>query len=159
MAIQADTDRASRNERWLATYNAIAQVLANASTLEDVTPRILRILCEYLDWVHGAIWRVDRAAKVLRCVDTWHRPSVNVGTFDDVTRQMTFAPGIGMPGRVWSTRQPAWIENVVEDANFPRALVAATMGLRAACGFPLMLDNDVVGVLEFFSRKIGRAHV
>ena len=37
-----------------------------------------------------------------------------------LSRQLTFAPGIGLPGRVWASGQSAWIPDAVQDSNFPR---------------------------------------
>ena len=119
-----------------------------------LTPRILQAVCESLDWSVGAIWRVDQKDKLLRCVETWHIPSAQVKEFDQGTHSRTFPPGIGLPGRVWSQAQPAWIEDVTRDANFPRASIAAQEGLHAAFGFPILLGTEVLGVLEFFSNQI-----
>ena len=66
----------------------------------------------------------------------------------------TFAPGVGLPGRVWASRQPAWIPDVTRDANFPRAPVAERAGLHAAFGLPILQGTNVLGVMEFFSRDI-----
>jgi signal transduction histidine kinase/CheY-like chemotaxis protein len=65
-----------------------------------------------------------------------------------------FAKGIGLPGRIWTSGEPAWIANVLEDNNFPRAPVAITAGLRGAFGFPILLGREVIGIVEFFSREI-----
>jgi signal transduction histidine kinase/DNA-binding NarL/FixJ family response regulator len=61
-----------------------------------------------------------------------------------------------LPGRIWTTGEPAWISNVLEDPNFPRAAIAARAGLRAAFGFPIKVHSQIVGVLEFFSKDIQR---
>ena len=74
--------------------------------------------------------------------------------FDALSRGITFQRGIGLPGRVWASGQPAWIDDVVHDGNFPRAAVAAREGLHAALGFPVTLRGEVVSVIEFFSREI-----
>ena len=84
----------------------------------------------------------------------WHIPSLEAKEFTTVTRRITFSPGVGLPGRVWASAKPAWIVNVVHDANFPRAPVAAKTGLHAAFGFPILAGNDVIGIIEFFSHKI-----
>ena len=63
-------------------------------------------------------------------------------------------PGIGLPGRVWSSREPTYIPDVVQDANFLRVPIAAREGLHAAFGFPILLGADVLGVIEFFSHEI-----
>jgi signal transduction histidine kinase/CheY-like chemotaxis protein len=97
---------------------------------------------------------VDRAAGVLRCLGVWSRPGVDAGEFVATTRSLTFADGVGLPGRVWRAREPAWIPDVVRDLNFPRAPVAARVGLHAGFGFPIRIRGEVEGVLEFFSRDI-----
>jgi signal transduction histidine kinase len=59
-----------------------------------------------------------------------------------------------VPGRIWQTGVPHWIENVLEDDNFPRRDAAQREGLHAAFGFPVRLEGDVLAVLEFFSTRI-----
>jgi two-component system, sensor histidine kinase and response regulator len=155
-AIAADvTERKCEQARLSAQY-AITRVLAEAPTLASATPRILQTICESLHWSMGAIWRVDQTKKLLRCVETWHVPSAQVTDFDRSTLSSTFAPGVGLPGRVWSQALPLWIEDVTRDSNFPRASMAHQEGLRAAFGFPILLGAEVLGVLEFFSHQIQR---
>src|SRR5439155_839318 len=84
-----------------------------------------------------------------RCLEAWHRCEVNVPRFEAITRQHTFARGVGLPGRVWTSGKPVWIPDVAKDANFPRAPVAAQEGLHGAFGCPIMLGREVLGVMEF----------
>src|SRR5262245_11087371 len=142
------------SQRRFAAEYATAQVLADASRLAEATPRILEAICTTLGWEHGALWRVDDGAGVLRCVATWHVAGAPLDEFEALSRSTTFVRGQGLPGRVWATGQPAFISDVLEDANFPRAPVAAREGLHAAFGFPIVLAADVLGVMEFFSREI-----
>jgi len=153
-AIAADITERKREEARLAAQHAVTRVLAEALTLASATPLILQAICESLDWSVGAIWRVDQKEEVLRCVETWHMRSAQVKEFDQRTHSRTFPPGVGLPGRVWEQAQPAWIEDVTHDANFPRASIAAKEGLHAAFGFPILLGAEVLGVLEFFSHEI-----
>jgi PAS domain S-box-containing protein len=61
---------------------------------------------------------------------------------------------VGLPGRVWASRQPAWIADVAHDDNFPRADLAARCGLHDGFGFPILCAGGAVaGVIEFFSRR------
>jgi PAS domain S-box-containing protein len=102
----------------------------------------------------GAIWRVDENANALRCVETWRSSTAAIQEFEELTRQSTFALGIGLPGRVWASGAPAWIPDVVNDPNFPRAPIAARVGLHGAFGFPLYSGDKLRGVIEFFSRRV-----
>lgn len=141
-------------ERRLATEHTVTRVLAESPTLSEATPKILQAICESLGWEMGTFWTVDPHANVLRCGEIWHAPTINLAKFEALSRQTTFGSGIGLPGRVWGTGEPAWIPDVTRDANFPRAPVAAQEGLHAAFGFPIRLASQALGVMEFFSRKI-----
>jgi PAS domain S-box-containing protein len=143
-----------RAEQRLQLQEAVSRTLAESSDLNEATPHIIRTLCEMAGWDAGAIWNVDRKANELYCVGVWHLSSTPVPEFEALTRQRRFAPGIGLPGRVWSNGQPAWIPDVTEDGNFPRAAAAMKEGLHSAFCFPIKLGDDILGVMECFSRQI-----
>jgi two-component system sensor histidine kinase/response regulator len=149
-----DVTERKRAEMRLAVSHAVTRVLAEADTLADAAPGAIQAILERLGWHVGAIWTVDRDANVLRCAGMWHTPEVDVDEFEAVSRQSTFAPDVGLPGRVWSTHRPAWIADVVRDTNFPRAPIAGRAGLHGAFGFPITLGDDILGVIECFSRQI-----
>ncbi|MGH7206311.1 MAG: PAS domain S-box protein [Nitrospiraceae bacterium] len=153
-AFVRDITERKRAERRLAAQYAVTRALAESSTLQEAGSNMLQAICESLDWELGGLWSVDRRDGLLRCVDVWHVPSVEAVEFIVDSKQRTFLPGIGLPGRVWSSGQPAWIPDVVKDANFPRAPIAAQVGLHGAFAFPIRVGNQVHGVLEFFSHQI-----
>ena len=142
--------------RRLHAQYAVARALAESTSLGEAAPRVLRAICEALGWDHGGLWRVDAAAGVLRCVETWQTPGLAFPGFEETSRRLAFASGEGLPGRVWESRRPAFIPDVSADDNFPRAKVASREGLRGALGTPIVLGEQVLGVLEFFSREIAR---
>jgi PAS domain S-box-containing protein len=155
MAFMPDASRADAPpQRRLTAAHATASALVDAASLAEATPKILQSICEALGWEHGAMWTVAHDQHVLRCTDIWTMPGRSFPEFDGASRDVTFAPGVGLPGRVWATGQPAWIPDVVRDPNFPRAHIAAREGLHAAFGFPVLADGTVLGVLEFFSLEI-----
>ncbi len=138
----------------LTAEHVAARALLDAATFEEAAPKILRAICDSLGWDHGALWRIDRDANVLRCSEVCTSSAVAFPEFNATSRSMTFAPGVGLPGRVWTTGEPVWIPDVVRDGNFPRARLAAREGLHAAFGFPVLLRGEVLGVMEFFSRDV-----
>jgi two-component system sensor histidine kinase/response regulator len=131
-----------------------ARALAESASLAEAAPRILQALGGILGWDYGAVWIVDSAESAIHCLETWHGPSLALPEFEAASRTTVFTRGRGLPGRVWDTGQPAWIQDVVGDPNFPRAPVAAREGLHGAFGLPIGLGGRVLGILEFFSRDI-----
>ncbi len=143
-----------RSEQRLALQYAITRILSRSIDFVEGTHEILQTVCESLGWQVGVLWAVDRQGESLRCVDFWHGPSLNLDGFETVSRTRTFTRGVGLPGRIWESGKPAWIPDVNVDPNFPRAPFAADAGLRGAFGFPILLGDEVVGVMEFFSQQI-----
>ncbi|HET9261404.1 MAG TPA: response regulator [Vicinamibacterales bacterium] len=138
----------------LTAEHVTARALVEAATFAEAAPKILEAICESLGWEYGALWDVDREKNVLRCSDTWCSAAVQFSEFDRISHASAFPAGVGLPGRVWATGEPAWIPDVVQDTNFPRAPIAAREGLHGAFGFPILLRGEVLGVMEFFSREI-----
>jgi len=149
-----DITQRKRAEQRLRAQYTVTQLLAEATIVEEVTLKILQTVCELLQWDLGVLWWLDREVRLLRCVEVWHKENVKVPQFEAVNRESTFMLGIGLPGRVWSRHEPAYIPDVVHDTNFPHASVAASEGLHAAFAFPILLGGDVLGVMEFFSHDI-----
>ncbi|MEW6158112.1 MAG: GAF domain-containing protein [Verrucomicrobiota bacterium] len=140
-------------EKFLRTQYQVNAVLAEAPSVDEALPRIMATVCESTHWEIAASWTMDAAAGRLRCGQIWQRPGAQFPNFLEATRRFTFTRGDGLPGRIWSSGAPAWIMDVTQDANFPRARFAAEDGLHGAFGFPILFENEVLGVIEFFSRE------
>ena len=149
----AEEERDQANARLSVQY-AVARTLAEVRHLGEASGKIVQAICESVGWDFGDLWRVDAGSNVLRCVDIWHAPEFHAHEFIDATQRTTIPPGVGLPGRVWSSRKAFWIPEVGLDENFPRAALAAKGGLHGAFAFPIMLGNEVIGVMEFFSSGI-----
>src|SRR5689334_8833060 len=115
-----DITRHNRIERRLNTQYVLTRILAESVTLSIAMPRILEVICQCFEWEISTFWSIDRNANVLRCTETWHTPTINLAEFNDLSKRITFEPGIGLPGRVWAARSPVWITDLSRDTNFLR---------------------------------------
>ena len=147
------TERLRNDRRRIAQYN-VASLVAGSSTLAEAGAQLLEIIASSGDWVFGAIWLHDKAARGLRCRTVWHPAAEGLAKFAELSRSITFAKGKGLPGRVWGLKEPTWIYDVTHDPNFPRAPVAAEADLRGAFAFPLFAGREVNGVIELLSHKV-----
>ena len=152
--IARDITAIKRAERRLIMQNSVTRALAESTTLAQAAPVILKSICELLGWEVGSIWEVDSQANVLRCSEVWHTSSISIPMFEAATRGNTFKRGIGLPGRVWQSGGAAWVPDVVRDDNFPRAQMADGEGLHGAFAVPIVLESEVLGIIEFFSKQI-----
>jgi PAS domain S-box-containing protein len=150
--IQGESNAGDEDNR-LAVQVAVARVLAGATSAEDSTREVLGSIGGTLGWSVGAMWEVQPSRGLLCCREIWMREDTDASAFEQVSRDATFEPGAGLPGRVWETGQPAWIRDVVEDSNFPRARAAAESGVHGGFAFPIRAARGVIGVVEFFTRE------
>ena len=149
-----DITERRRTEHRLALQYAITRIVSRSIDFVEGTHEILETVCESLGWQVGVLWAVDHQDEVLRCVDVWHDSVLDMREFESVCRTKTFPRQVGLPGRIWSWGRPAWIPNLKKDANFPLGPFAERAGLRATFGFPILLGDEVIGVIEFFSQEI-----
>src|SRR5262245_41120469 len=115
---------------------AVARIVAASAAGESLYPRLLAAIGESLGWEFGAWWQVSDRGEVLRCIETWRSDSLHEDEFESLTRRTALASGVGLPGRVWATGEPAWIVDLGEDPNFPRAAGAARAGVRDGSRVP-----------------------
>jgi PAS domain S-box-containing protein len=144
-----------RRAEWrLEVQDSVSRVLAESPALKEAVSKVVQVLCERAEWDLGAVWNIDRVSDELRYVEVWHMPSVHAPRFVAATREGRFGRGTGLPGRVWSTGKPVWIPDVATDSNFKRAAAAIEDGLHIGFGFPIKLENKILGVIECYSREV-----
>src|SRR6267142_5421822 len=150
--IARDITERRRLERHLEVQFQVARILAASDSMTAAAPELLRAIGESVGWEMGQMWRVDRVTDVLTYLAVWRPPSVPAADLEEASRNRTFGRGIGLPGRIWAAGKSEWITDIAADTNFPRGPFATKAGLRSAFGLPIMVDDEVSGVMEFFSR-------
>ena len=146
--------RHQRAERRLAIQYAITNILAESTTSREACLKVVQVFCEQFDWQVGVVWHIDREASKLYCADCWHAPSVEARQLVAISRTSTYAPGIGLPGRVWTAGKAVWVPDVSREQHLPRGPFATKDGLHCAFGFPILIGADVIGTIEFFGREV-----
>jgi PAS domain S-box-containing protein len=152
--IARDITKRKNDERRLLLQNAVTQVLAESVSLAEASQRLLETICLHLDWQVGEFWIVPSEKKHLNFVASWHLPSADVSIFNVAGQTTRFLPGVGIPGRIWLTKAPLWLDHMPDDERYPRTMAAKSSGLKTAFGFPILLGSEIVGVIDFFGSKI-----
>lgn len=148
-----DITSRKRNELRLTVQYAVTRALSELPTLERAAPKVLQSICECLGWRMGTFWEMDYSSYMLRHFMTWHVPSPDVEAFAARNRDVTFVPGAGLPGRVWSHTKSLVVSNIAMEED-PRSLRAAAIGLDSAFLFPVARGGEIFGVIEFFNDKM-----
>ena len=148
------SDRRQSEQRSRAIYD-VARIIAEAETIELARRQILQTICVTLGWDVGICWDIDGQQTALRRSDDWCNSTLHA-PFCARSRELPFAMGEGLPGRVWSSGVSAWVADVGLDPNFPRHHAAVNCGLRSGFCFPVRIGSTVIGVMEFFCSEVRR---
>ena len=141
-------------ERRLAAQYHVAQILTGTTDTLDGLRRTLAAICEELGWDVGEVWRRDEEAAVLRLVASVERPGVDADALAMLGFDTPLGRGVGLPGHVWATGTPVWLDDLAKAPMFQRAAAAQAAGLRTACGIPITLAGEVAGVMVCLRRDL-----
>src|SRR6058998_2325163 len=147
-------DRYQITDRRLAAQFAVTRALAESSTLSEATPKLLQYICEAVGFELGELWCVNAESNTLHVEGSWHLPAYEVDEFEKAGRKTILFPGIDLVGRVLQSGQAEWIDNVVDDSNFPRASIAERVGLHGAFAFPIPVVDHINCVMAFYNRRV-----
>jgi diguanylate cyclase (GGDEF)-like protein/PAS domain S-box-containing protein len=139
-----------QNQKRLEAHHSITRLLSESNSIAEAIPQILQTLCQGLEWDLGVFWLLDRQQNLLRYVDNWHLPSLQVKQFETMAEQLAFACGVRFPGLVWESGQPVAMTNFLDEESFLPGLEA----MQSALGLPVFGDKDFLGVMTFYSDKI-----
>ncbi len=137
-------------------HKDIAVWVNEDNPIEKAMEISIRTICEYTEWPVGHYYALaSEPWKGLVPSNIWYQKDpARFEEFRLVTEQTPLPPGVGLPGRVLQQGEPAWIMDVLQDSNFPRARDGRDIGVRAGFAFPVLNRNRVMGVLEFFSPEL-----
>ncbi|MDT8305976.1 MAG: GAF domain-containing protein [Anaerolineae bacterium] len=145
-----------RESGFVRLLQQVAVAANEASTMEEALRFALEAICEHSGWPVGHVFFPGKSdPELLRASNIWYvTPPHEYTTFRELTARIPFASGVGLPGRVFTTKQPAWISDVNADEDFVRARQGADIGVRAGFAFPVLVGQEVVAVLEFFAPDV-----
>lgn len=160
--LQLEIQERQRAEMESSLMLIVSQAIGRAPDLHSALNAVLYLVCQSLQWSYGEAWVPNEDGTVLTCVPG-HCFDPQLSKFQEQSKNQTFAPGVGLPGRIWVSQQPEWIEDCSrQPERFVRSHMAAAAGLRAALGVPIAIrnlvpralrDRAVIAVLVFYSRQ------
>ncbi|MBL4693522.1 MAG: bacteriohemerythrin, partial [Magnetovibrio sp.] len=146
-------------ERKLKDTSETARLLENiaaaanmASHSETAMQAAIDLVCAHTGWPVGHVYIVHDNNIELHSTEIWHLADEHhYKPFKDGNAPLVFATYGGLLGKVFHSKKSAWITNICENSEFNRSKLAMESGLKSAFAFPVLVDNEVVCMLEFFS--------
>ena len=150
VAFIRDITERKRAEEESRLLQSISLAVNETQDLDAALGLVLRTICEATGWALGQAWLPSSDASHLECSPAWYTTVNGSDQFRAASEELVLKPSEGLPGRVWSSREAFWLRDVGRDTNFPRVAIARQMGIKAGVGIPVLADDEVVAVIEFF---------
>ena len=151
--IARDISERRRTARYLEVQHQATSLMAESPALDEALHGLLGVIGRGLGWPVGACWMAiaDGPPIALGCVAFWNAEGRAAQHLAGVNRSMKLAPGSGLPGRVWESRQARWVSDVTREPHSHRRASADADGLHACFLLPVPGATETRAVLEFFS--------
>lgn len=140
----------SGGEAFLGLMKVLDEVRTASTERASIQVALDAIRREF-EWEYASFWEVDPHHRVLRnAVESGHAGE----EFRRVTRESTFAEGVGVAGRAWRTRQIVFEPDLGLVLDCVRAPAAQRAGIHSGVCLPVVVDGHVVGTMDFFTSRV-----
>jgi diguanylate cyclase (GGDEF)-like protein/PAS domain S-box-containing protein len=154
---QRSAERSAREQRAnVELLQAIAVAANNAQAPHDAFQVALGCVCQFMNWQLGHVYL--KHGETLKSSGWWHSadPARFVG-FREASAVLEFSTDKGMIGDVLGSGLATWWVNLEDHERFLRASAAAQAGIVSGFAFPVLIEDEVVAVLEFYSERLEEA--
>ncbi|HAX77981.1 MAG TPA: hypothetical protein DCY88_19715 [Cyanobacteria bacterium UBA11372] len=150
-----ERQRAEEEIRFLLTTTKAISKSPDFNAALKIT---LRYICLMIGWDCGEIWSPNSEGTKLES-SIWFVRDAKQEALTHPSETFKFAHNFGLPVRVWSSKQPEWIENVlVQDISaFLRSQMGSNMELKTGLGIPILVNDRVLAVLVLFKKTRSQA--
>lgn len=151
--IMRDVTERKQAEEEIRLLQTITLAVSEAPDLSGAIQIVLKKVCEVTNWDLGQAWLPQPGNHTIVCCPSWHVVAPELEIFRAASLEPRIPRDEGLLGRAWLTKRPVWITDVAAEPGFARATQARAAGLRAGAAFPVIANDEVVVILEFFLRE------
>ncbi|MEK6256881.1 MAG: ammonium transporter, partial [Chloroflexota bacterium] len=126
-----------------------------AVSIESVMNTVISEICKASDWDVGHVFMVDESdPEKLNPTSSWYLsdPKTQFG-LEVAFEKAHFRLGEGLPGKVLLAKEPAWFDFEDQKSDYLMKAAVSNLGLKSGFAAPVLVGEDVVAVLEFFSQS------
>jgi diguanylate cyclase (GGDEF)-like protein/PAS domain S-box-containing protein len=130
----------------------IAEASNTARSVREAFQVALERVCAFMSWPIGHVCLVQ--GKALKSSGWWYdQEPTRYASFRAASSEMVFHIDCCMIGHVMGSGLATWVSDLSAESTFLRSRPALTAGLNSGFAFPVLIEDEVVAVLEFYSER------
>jgi adenylate cyclase len=158
-----ETHENKQAEEKIRLLQTITQAISESENFNSALQVTLSKVCQTIGWNFGEAWIPNSDGTVLKCSPAWYASTdangVTISTlekFRESSKMLRFSPGVSLPGRVWLSKKPEWIQDVAiePESVFARSGIVLESGLSSALAIPIIVNDRVLTVFVFFTFEV-----
>ncbi|MEO6602366.1 MAG: GAF domain-containing protein, partial [Polyangiaceae bacterium] len=148
-----EAERMAREEAdSVELLQTIAEAANSAKSVPAAFQACLDCVCAFMNWPVGHVYQMD--GQGLRSSGWWHDDAPErSAAFRAQSAAMEFSADVCMIGQVLGSGLATWLSDLTDPSKFVRAESAGMAGLTSGFAFPVLIEDEVVAVLEFYSPR------
>jgi len=150
LGVTRDISERKRAVEEIRLLQTITFAISEAGDLHSALKIVLQKVCEATGWAMGEAWVPNSDGTSLECSPAWYSRGEGLEKLRKESGEMIFPPGIGLPGKVWASKKPAWVKDISLDPNFLRSKMTDEVGIRTAMAIPVPIGDEIIAVMDFF---------
>lgn len=130
------------------------EIVTNAQTFKASMHGCINLVCAITGWPIGHAYIVNKDKTLIESTNLWYdKQDPKFDKFKQTTEKINLKLGEGLPGTVWQEKKPVWLEEIADTDHFYRSEICEELEIVEAVAFPIIVQNEVIGVLEFFRNE------
>jgi signal transduction histidine kinase/pSer/pThr/pTyr-binding forkhead associated (FHA) protein len=152
LQLQAEIIERRRSEGEVHYLQAISQAVNASKSFNEALHVALSMICEAADWEFGEAWIPSEDGSHLKHIAGWCQETPALQAAQQISKQFTFGPNEGLPGRVWISQKSEWLQSLGQQPEtvFVRRNVMIRARLQTGVGIPIVAEGEVISVMAFF---------
>ncbi len=143
-------ERRQETDRDMTAINDVVVKIGESHDERSSIQSVLDTVRADFGWEYASFWAIDPEQQVLR--NAYESGSAGE-EFRQVTRQATFAKGVGVAGRAWAAGDLVFEPDLGLVDDCVRAPAAQRAGVKSGVCLPIRVDGHIIGTMDFFTTR------
>lgn len=132
-------------------FHTIFDEVSRTDNLSDALQVVLKQICIFCGWDIGKAWLPHHLHGVEKYTLAAVYSQIEEVKILSEYRQSTLLLYTGLLDRIFSNKQPVWIEKIQDEKDLNHSSLIKELGISTAVGFPVMEnDKKVIAIINFF---------
>jgi PAS domain S-box-containing protein len=140
-----------QKSQYFNLFETILQGIEHSASPNEALEVTLESICNHIKWPLAHAYLPVNDELVSASLWYVYGDSSHYSSFIQATESQRISSEEGLAGSVLMTQKSAWIIDLAFDFSCPRAQVAEESGLKTSFAFPVLCDERLMAVVEFFS--------